>query len=101
MDILLPAIRHACQGTADDIAYAKMEAYDAYTITFRPKIRAFVTVTGPYVYGVEPHAAVREIVNQILKVIADCEFAINEPEEPPEDIVIEFSLGAQPPQPTL
>lgn len=104
MDILLPAIRQACSDSADDIAAARLVDYDAYTLAFRPKIRAFVTVTGPLLeaHKDNPIEVIKVIRTRVEQVKAACEHAINEVfDNPQEDIAIEFSLGEQPPQPTI
>lgn len=104
MDILLPAIRQACIAFADDIAAMRMVDYDAYRIAFRPKIRAFVDVTGPYLeaFRDDPVRAVEGIRVRMEQVQAACEHAINEVfDKPQEDIKIEFSLGGNSPKPTI
>jgi hypothetical protein len=104
MDRLLPAIRQACILFADDIAVARMVDSDAYTIAFRPKIRAFISVTGPYLEALrdDPARAVEGIRIRMEQVKSACEYAINEVfDKPQEDIKIEFSLGAEPPQSTI
>jgi hypothetical protein len=104
MDIMLPAIRHACEDIADDIATKRMEGYDAYMIAFRPKIRAFIQVTGPFLQAYEPAIAVKEMQRRIKVVKDACDHAIDEVFdgiEEERDIKIEFSLGAQSPQSTI
>ena len=105
MDVLLPAIRQACDELADDIAAARLVNYDAYTLAFRPRVRAYVNVTGPYLeaFRDDPVRAVEGIRVRMEQVQAACERAINEVFEGPQEdyIAIEFSLGEQPPQPTI
>jgi hypothetical protein len=98
MDILLPAIRAKCIDFADNIAVARMVDYDAYTLAFRPKIRAFIQITGPFLEALrdDPIRAVDDISLRVQQIKAACEAAINEVELKPQedDIEIEFSLGA-------
>ena len=105
MNILLPAIRANCDDLADDIAAARMVNYDAYTLAFRPRVRAFINVTGPYLeaFSDDPARAIEGIRIRMAQVKTACERAINEVFEGPQedDIAIEFSLGEQPPQPTI
>jgi hypothetical protein len=102
MDIIIPAIRQAAEHMADDIAYMKMPDYDAYKMAFRPKVRAFLTITGPFLYGLEPEDVLKSILTRMEQVKAGCELAIKEVfDEPQEDIEIEFSMGAEPPQSTI
>ncbi len=105
LNILLPAIRANCDDLADDIEAARMVNYDAYTLAFRPKVRAFLNVTGPFLEANrdDPARAIEGIRVRMEQVKAACEHAIHEVFEGPQedDIAIEFSLGEQPPQPTI
>lgn len=104
MDALLPGIRAMCEDLADDIATARYEHKASHLIAFRPKVRAFLEITEDFLHASGPLEASSAIKLRMEQVKTACEYAINDVFEgiqDESDITIEFSLGAQPPRPTI
>lgn len=101
MDVLLPAIRKACIHLADDMQVSKMARYDAYILSFRPKIRSHVTITGPLIAAAFPDELLKHILDFTKLVKDDIDLLLDSIDDGTvkieSDTIIEFSLGEQSP----
>lgn len=78
---------------------------DAFMIVFQPSVRATIDVSGVLLSSSFPNDIVKHLANHMKHTTDDIVAYLNRTDEgtveEKEDIEIEFSMGAEPPQSTI